>query len=271
MPVISSKKIGLIAGNGSLPLLFADSARRQGYAVFAIAHEQETDAALSERVEDLLSIPVGQFEKMVSYFKAHDVTDIVMGGGIPKRHLLVTKLSQKMQSLITPFREKKDDTLLRAFASELEREHLTVRAITEYMPSWLAEEGEMTRPLTENEREDIRWGWRLAKQIGALDIGQCVVVRDGILLAVEAIEGTDATIRRGGALAEESAVVIKCLKPHQDIRLDLPTVGPKTLETMIEVKASTLAIEAGATLVLEKESFLKLAREAGIAVVGWQT
>ncbi len=265
-----TEKVGLIAGNGSLPLLFADEAKKNGYAVFAIAHENETDHALSNKVADLLSIPVGQLGSIIPYFKRHDVTNIVMAGGIPKKHLFTAKLDQTTQSLIAPLHEKKDDTLLRTFALALEKANLTVQSLTVYLPTLLASDGEMTRPLTNGERADIEWGWRLAKKIGALDIGQCIVVRDGVLLAVEAIEGTDAAIRRGGLLGQESAVVIKCLKPDQDIRFDLPTVGPKTIETMIEVKANVLAIEAGATLLLEKEQVLKMAREAGIAVVGWK-
>ncbi len=264
-----NKKIGLIAGNGSLPLLFADGARAGGYSVFAIAHEKETDAALSERVDDLLWIPVGQIQQIIPYFKSRDVTQTVLAGGLPKTHLFDAQLDSGVKSILAPLNAKKDDLLLRAFAMEMEREKIAVTTLTDFLPSLLAEEGVMTRAITATEEADIRWGWEMAKQIGALDIGQCVVVRNGVLLAVEAIEGTDAAIRRGGTLGRESAVVVKCLKPHQDVRFDLPTVGPKTIQTMIDVKATVLAIEAKQTLILEKDKTLNMARQAHIAIVGW--
>jgi DUF1009 family protein len=264
-----NKRIGLIAGNGSLPLLFADGARAGGYSVFAIAHEKETDTALSERVDDLLWIPVGQIQPIIPYFKSHDVTQTVLAGGLPKTHLFDARLDSGIQSILAPLNGKKDDLLLRAFAMEMEREKISVTTLTGFLPSLLAEEGLMTRKITATEEADIRWGWEMAKQIGALDIGQCVVVRNGVLLAVEAIEGTDAAILRGGALGRESAVVVKCLKPHQDVRFDLPTVGPKTIQTMIDVKATVLAVEAKQTLILEKETTLHMARQADIAIVGW--
>jgi hypothetical protein len=259
--------IGLVAGNGSLPVLFAEQVKTLGYSVFAIAHEQETDPELTQHVEDALWIPVGQIQNIIPYFKTKNVTQAVLAGGIHKTHLFDTPFDQRAQSLLSPFKEKRDDAILRGFASTLEQEGIAVMSFTHFIPSLMAEEGEMTRPLTERERDDIAWGWPLAKQIGALDIGQTIVVRDGVLLAVEAIEGTDAAILRGGTLGRESAVVIKCLKPHQDVRFDLPTVGLQTIQTMIKVKASVLAIEAKATLILEKEAFLAQAKNAGIAVV----
>jgi len=261
--------IGLVAGNGSLPILFAKEVRGLGYSVFAVAHEQETDPVLSQYVDDLLWIRVGQIQKIIPYFKNNAVTQTVLAGGIRKTHLFDTPLGQRAQSLLAPLKEKRDDALLRAFAAGLQQEKIDVVSITDYIPSLMADEGEMTRPLTQRERDDIAWGWPLAKQIGALDIGQTIVVRDGVLLAVEAIEGTDAAILRGGMLGRESAVVIKCLKPHQDIRFDLPTVGLQTIETMVKVSASVLAIEAKATLIPDKGAFLARANEAGIAVVGW--
>ncbi len=262
-----NKKIGLIAGRGSLPVCFAENARAQGDAVFATTYEKRAD--LAALVKEVSLIPIGQIEKIVSYFKTQAITTIVMAGSFPKTALFDAPLDNMAQSLLRTLSEKKDDDLLRAFASLLEKEGIAVAAITDYLPSLLATEGEMTRPLTPDEKSDIRWGWRLAKQIGALDIGQCVIVRDGVILAVEAIEGTDAAIARGGTLGRDSAVVIKCLKPHQDLRFDLPTVGLNTIQTMIDVRASVLAVEAHATLLLDKERMLKAASDAGIAVVGW--
>lgn len=262
------QKIGLIAGSGQFPQLFAENAKRMGMSVVAVAHQGETAPSLSAQVDDILWIRVGQIGKVISFFKKRGIRNTVMAGGIRKTRIFEMRPDLRALAILSRLKEKKDDILLRAFANELEREEIHVEASTRYLSTLLAEAGEWTRPLTKEEKEDVRWGWRLAKQIGALDIGQCVVVRKGIILAVEAIEGTDAAIRRGSALGKENAVVIKICKPQQDFRFDLPTIGPETVRTMKEVKATVLVVEAGKAVVLEKETLLKEASESGIAVVG---
>ncbi len=268
MSLTTPEKIGLIAGNGDFPHLFAESARQMGLSVVAVAHEGETSTSLSDEVDEILWIRVGQLGKIISFFKQRDVTRAIMAGGIKKTKIFDMRPDFKALAVLSKIKEKKDDVLLRAFADVLKKENIHIEDSTRYLPKLLAEEGEWTRSLTKEERVDVEWGWKLAKQVGALDIGQCVVVRKGVILAVEAIEGTDAAIRRGGALGREGAVVIKICKPQQDLRFDLPTVGPDTIQSMKEVKASVLAIEAGKTLILQKEAFLKEAKEANIAVVG---
>lgn len=268
MASTAQEKIGLIAGNGHFPRLFAESARQMGLSVVAIAHEGETSAALNAEVDDILWVRVGQLGKIIRFFKNQGVRRAIMAGGIKKTKIFEIRPDLKALAVLARIKEKKDDVLLRAFADELEREKIHVEDSTRYLPKLLAEEGEWTRPLKKEEKTDVEWGWRLAKQVGALDIGQCVVVRKGVILAVEAIEGTDAAIRRGGTLGKEGAVVIKICKPQQDLRFDLPTVGPETIQTMKTVAASVLAVEAGKTLVLQKTVFLKEAEKAGIAVVG---
>jgi DUF1009 family protein len=263
--------VGLIAGNGQLPCLFAEQLRKGGIKVVAVAHLGESDPRLSEQVDDIRWIRVGQLGQLISFFKAAGVVNLVMAGGIRKTRLFEMRPDLRCLTLLARIKEKKDDALLRAFASEMERDGFCVKSATDYLDTLLVQKGEWTRPLTSRERADIQWGWPLAKQIGGLDIGQCIVVRDGVILAVEAIEGTDATIRRGGALGREKAVVIKVCKPHQDLRFDLPTIGPDTLAAMKEVKAAVLAVEAGKTLLLEKERLLEEARAANIAVVGYRS
>jgi DUF1009 family protein len=262
------RKIGLIAGNGQFPLIFAENARRMGLSVVAVAHTGETEPGLTDKVDEILWIRVGQIGKLISYFKKSGVSDAVMAGGIRKTRIFEMRPDLRALSILARLKEKKDDALLRALADELEREKIHIKESTLYLTTLLAEEGELTRRLTKEEKEDIEWGWPLAKSIGSLDIGQCIVVRDGVILAVEAIEGTDATIRRGGSLGKEKAVVIKICKPQQDFRFDIPAIGPGTIHTMMEVKASVLVVEAGKTLLLEKERLLKEATAAGIAVVG---
>ena len=264
-----SRKVGLIAGNGALPLIFADALHALSYDIFAIAHEKETDPALTQKVDQIEWISLGQIGSIVPYFKKQGVGEILMAGGMPKAHLFSANLDHQARALINPLKEKQDDLILRGFANECEKEGIQILSVIDTLPSLLAPEGNLTRPLTKSEQADIEWGWQKGKQIGALDIGQSIVVKEGVLLAVEAIEGTDAAILRGGLLGGEAVRVIKCLKPHQDKRLDIPTVGPKTIETMMTAKASVLVIEARVTILIEKERLVKMAKEADIAVVGW--
>jgi len=265
---VTARKIGLIAGNGRFPFVFAESARKMGFSVIVAAHQGETDPDLSALVDEILWIRVGQIGKMIAFFKKQGVTETVMAGGIRKTRIFEMRPDMRALAILSRLKEKKDDVLLRAFAEELEKEAIQVTASTGYLKPLLAQAGEWTRPLKKEEQKDIAWGMRLARQIGALDVGQCIVVRKGVILAVEAIEGTDAAIRRGGALGQEHVVVIKICKPQQDLRFDLPTIGPETIRTMKSVQASVLAVEAGKTLVLERETLLKEAEAAGIAVVG---
>ena len=251
-------------------MIFAARAKELDLSVTAVAHEGETDPALSEQVDEILWIRVGQISKLIAFFKKTGVTEAIMAGGIRKTRIFEMRPDLRALGILSRLKEKKDDVLLRAFADELAREKIQVKESTLYLAPLLAAEGQWTRKLKKEEKADIAWGWSLAKKVGALDIGQCIVVRKGVILAIEAIEGTDAAIRRGGSLGKETAVVIKVCKPQQDFRFDLPTIGPQTIQTMKEVKASVLVVEAGKTLVLEKERFLKEAWEAGIAVVGYK-
>ena len=161
-----------------------------------------------------------------------------------------------------------DDDILRALADELDKEGITIISSTQYLPELLAPEGNLTtkKPST-SEMNDITFGWMVAKELGRLDIGQSVVVRQKTVLAVEAMEGTDETILRGGRLAKEKAVVVKRSKPNQDLRFDVPSVGLGTIEIMSQVKASALAIEAGKTLIFDKEKMLRAADKSGISIV----
>jgi len=264
-----TKKIGLIAGNGRFPLLFAEEARKSGVQVIAVAHVGETDPGIEAIADQVTWIRVGQLGRIIRAFRSAGVTDAVMAGGIKKMRIFDARPDLRSLKILARIRERKDDVILRAFAEELEREQIMIRDSTLYLSALLADRGEMTRALSRSEREDIRWGWRLAKEIGRLDIGQCVVVKEGVVLAVEAIDGTDATIRRGGALTSGGAVIIKVLKPQQDTRFDLPAVGPATIEVMREVKASVLAVEANRTLLIDRPDLLHRAKEANIALVGW--
>ncbi|MEW6247816.1 MAG: UDP-2,3-diacylglucosamine diphosphatase LpxI [Nitrospirota bacterium] len=264
------ERIGLIAGNGRFPIIFAENARKQGYAVSAVAHEGETDPELAKHVDRIHWIKIGQFNKLINALKGDGVRQAVMLGGISKTHVFTAvRPDFRALALATRLARWKDDDILRGIAAELESEGITIRESTFGLQGILVEEGSVTkRKPSTKEWEDVRYGWEVAREIGRLDIGQCVVVKDRVVVAVEAIEGTDGAIRRGGELAKEGAVVVKRSKPQQDLRFDLPAVGPRTIEVMESVKAAVLALEAGKSVLLDREDTVRMAEQAGIAIVG---
>ncbi|HEY7533867.1 MAG TPA: UDP-2,3-diacylglucosamine diphosphatase LpxI [Nitrospiraceae bacterium] len=264
------ERIGLIAGNGRFPIIFASNARQLGYHVSAVAHEGETEPELANHVDRIQWIKIGQLNKLIQAFKADNISQAVMLGGIKKTHVFTTvRPDFRALALAAKLALWKDDDILRQIAAELEQEGITIRESTFGLQGILVEDGMLTRRTpSKKEWEDIRYGWEVAHEIGRLDIGQCVIVKDRVVVAVEAVEGTDAAIKRGGELAREGAVVVKRSKPQQDLRFDLPAVGPRTIETMESVKASVLALEAGKTVLLDREVMLEKAHRAGISVVG---
>ncbi|MGH7147841.1 MAG: LpxI family protein [Nitrospiraceae bacterium] len=268
--VTDGERIGLIAGNGRFPIIFADNARKLGYHVSAVAHEGETEPELAGHVDRIHWIKIGQLNKLIKAFKEDGVHQAVMLGGIKKTHVFTTlRPDFRTLALATRLALWKDDDILREFAKELEQEGIVICESTFGLEGILVEEGTLTaRAPTEKEWEDIRYGWEVVHDIGRLDIGQCVVIKDRVVVAVEAVEGTDEAIKRGGELAKEGAVVVKRSKPQQDLRFDLPAVGPRTIEVMASVKASVLAVEAGRTILLDREIMLDKAQSARIAIVG---
>ncbi len=261
--------VGIIAGGGTFPMLAADAAKRRGCLTIAVAHEGETDPALEEHVDELVWIRLGQLGRMIRTFRKWGVTRVMMAGTIAKRRMF-SRLRPDLKGLAVMSRMAvfHDDGILRNVSRELEKEGISVIPSTYFLPELVAPLGVLTRRKpTKAEASDIRFGWRMAKELGRLDIGQCVVVRSRTVLALEAMEGTDETIRRGGRIAREKAVVVKVSKPSQDLRFDVPSVGPVTIMIMKEVKASVLAVEAGKTLMFEMPEMIRDADEAGIAVV----
>ena len=268
--VTHGERIGLIAGNGRFPIIFADNAKKLGYHVSAVAHEGETEPELAGHVDRIHWIKIGQLSKLIKAFKEDNVRQAVMLGGIKKTHMFTTlRPDLRTLAMATRLALRKDDDILRELAKELEGEGIAICESTFGLEGILAEEGTLTtRAPSEKEWDDIRYGWDVAHDIGRLDIGQCVVIKDCVVVAVEAVEGTDGAIKRGGDLAKDGAVVVKRSKPQQDLRFDLPAVGPRTIEVMASVKASVLAIEAGRTVLLDREIVLAKARAARIAIVG---
>lgn len=264
------RRIGLIAGNGRFPIIFADNARKLGYFVSAVAHIGEAEPELEQHVDSIHWIKIGQLNKLIQALKSDNIQRAVMLGGIKKTHVFTTvRPDFRTLALAARVALWKDDDILRELAAELERDGITICESTFGLDGILVEEGTLSsRTPTKKEWDDIRYGWEVAEAIGRLDIGQCVVIKDKVVVAVEAVEGTDGAIRRGGELAKDGAVVVKRCKPQQDLRFDLPAVGPRTIEVMASVNAGVLAVEAGKAVMLDRELLLEKANQAGIAVVG---
>lgn len=266
---LPSETVGLIAGGGQFPLLVAEAAKRRGLRVVAVAHLGETDPALSEKVDEVTWIRLGQLGRLIKAFKKRQVKKGLMAGTITKRRMFEdVRPDLKGLAVMSKLALFHDDTILRAVADELGREGIEIVSSTQYLPELVAPQGCLTRrKLSKPEKEDVDFGFQVAKELGRLDIGQCVVVRRKTVLAVEAIEGTDAAIRRGGSLAREGAVVVKVSKPDQDLRFDVPAVGLGTVKAMAEVKAAALAVEAGRTLLFDKDEMITYADKLRMTIV----
>ena len=267
---MKADKIGLIAGNGKFPIVFAEAARKKGVEIIAIGINEETSKELEKFVNKIYWLGVGELERLLKILKEENVRSIVMAGQV--RHKLLfdngIKIDRKMQFLLGGLKNKKTDSIIGAIARLLELSGIKVLSSITFLSDYLPERGVLTRQLPDDRVvKDIDFGRKIAKSIAGLDIGQSVIVKDRIVLAVEAIEGTDEAIRRAERYGKEGIVVIKVTKPKQDMRFDVPVVGPDTIKLLQEVKAACLAIEAKKTLIIDKPETLRLAEEAGIAIV----
>jgi hypothetical protein len=265
--------LGLIAGGGKFPLVVAEAARSKGWRVVAVAHRGETEPVLSEAVDEITWIKLGQLGHLIKALKKYGVRQAIMAGSIRKRRMFEGVMPDlRGAAVLSRLMVLHDDDILRTLARELAREGIEIVSSTTHLPQLIAPVGCLTkRKPNKAEREDVAFGWRIAKELGRLDIGQCVVVRRKTVTALEALEGTDEAILRGGTLAREKAVVVKVSKPAQDLRFDVPAVGLETVKRMSEVKASVLAVEAGKTLIFDRAQMISHADEAEIAIVSYQS
>jgi len=261
------ERVGLIAGNGRFPLIFARTARAAGVEVVAVAHEGETLPELSSVVDAITWVKVGELDRIIRTFQVSGIERAVMAGGIRKAAFLEHFApDERGQRFLARLGNLGDDTLLRGVAAELESEGIHVVASTVFLSAILAPAGPLTRRVPDDGQwRDVRHGIAVAKAVGRWDIGQSVVVKSGIVLAVEAIEGTDATIQRAG---RPGAVVVKVSKPQQDLRFDVPAVGPETVRVCAAAGVTVLALEAGKTLLLDKADLLREADGSGLSIVG---
>jgi DUF1009 family protein len=266
----SFSRFGLIAGTGRFPLLFAQSAKNHGVEIIAVAHKGQTLPELESLVKKIYWIKVGQLGKLIKILKTEGIKDAAMVGGI-KKTIMFSNIVPDFQaiSLVAKLRTLNDDALLRAVAEAIEKEGVTIHSSTIFLDELLSPPGCLTKKVPDKkEMRDIEFGWEIAKAIGKLDIGQTIVVKDQVVLAVEAIEGTDEAIRRAGTLGKRNGlVVIKVSKPQQDLRFDVPAIGPGTITTMQEAGAKVLAVESEKTLLIDKEELIRAANKAGIIIV----
>ena len=264
-------KLGLIAGNGDLPGAIAEDARSKGYEIIAVGLEPLAQKSLSSDVDEIKWINVGKLGEIIGFLKESGVKEAVMAGKVPKSLLYKSKISPDLRAikLLFSLKDKSDDSILLALAKELKKEGIALLNTTDFTSSLLTPEGVLTKKgPSETEWKDIVFGWKIAKEVGRLDIGQTVVISNQAVMAIEAIEGTDEAIKRGGALAGSGAIVIKVSKPQQDMRFDVPVVGIDTIKAMLEVKARVLAVESGKSIILGKGKLIKEAEKAGISIVG---
>lgn len=265
-------RLGLVAGYGAFPLELAGALQQQGVEVHTVAAREETFPDIEKVSTSTCWLHVGQLGGMIKAFKAAGIESVIFAGKVHKLHLFRNfrpDLTAIKALALLP--DRRDDTIMLAIVGLLAKAGITVRSQVEFAGEMLAGEGHLFGPRASKEMmADIRFGYTQAVGIAGLDIGQTVVVQQGAVLAVEAIEGTDEAIRRGGQLGNGKATVVKVGKPGQDLRFDVPAFGPDTLETMHAAGCRTLAVEAGITLMIERQRIAELAERYRICIYGYR-
>jgi hypothetical protein len=262
---LAPESIGLIAGNRSLPLEFARLARAAGVRrIVAAAAEGETDPALAALVDDIVWVRVGQLGKMIATFASRGVKQVVMLGQIAPKNLFDFRPDLRAMGVFMRLQEKNAHTIFGAVADELKKDGVELIEATPWLAPLMPGNGfQLGAKISDEQRADVEFGFRIAKETARLEIGQLVVVKDGAVLAVEGFEGTDKCLARGGELAGTAggAVAVKVAKPGHDMRFDIPCIGLQTLETCVASGVAVLALESGKTLLLEREACETLAKK----------
>lgn len=264
------KKVGLLAGSGQYPIYFARGCRSRNYEVVAVAIDLETDPALADEVDQIRWFGIGNLQLILDYLKEEQVDEVVFTGKIHKTHLFTpVKMDGAMKRVLTAQTQRDDVSLLFAIMSEFDRAGLTVREPTAFLKNLQVQPGVLTlRQPTDDDLVQIRYGFGIAKELAKHGIGQTVVVKDGVMVAVEAMEGTDQTIRRASTLIPTGGlVVVKVGGPNQDRRLDMPVIGMDTMKVLISSNVRVLAIDADNTILLELDQIIDQANRHGIAIV----
>lgn len=275
------KKIGLVAGWGRFPVLVAQALKAAGHEVYCIALRGHADPALAEICDEFYPAGVARLGWHIRYFRRRGITQATLAGKLFKHKLLFGKLGwlslvpdlRTIQTFfplfITRQKNRNDDTLLSVVVEEYAKSGITLAPATDFAPELLVKLGTLTRrPLTAAERDDIAFGWQIAKEMGRLDIGQSVAVKGRAVIAVEAVEGTDECIRRAGQFCPQGGfTVVKVAKPQQDMRFDVPTIGIQTIQTLVAAGGKVLAIEADKTIVIDQVEVVRAADEHGLTIV----
>ena len=261
--------LGIIAGNGVYPRLLADGARKAGVKkIIAAAFTDETDPVLQQHVDVLEWMRVGQLGRLLKFLRGKNIHQAIMAGQIAPKNLFDLRPDLKAFMLLGKLKQRNAESIFAAIADELAKIEVDLLPATTFLEDSLAQPGLISGPkLSPREEKDVELGWNIASEIARLDIGQTVIVKNGTVVAVEALEGTNDAIRRGGTLARESAVMIKVAKPNQDMRFDVPVVGVETVRVAAEARLRVIAVEAGKTLLLERDAIIDLANRSNMSVV----
>jgi DUF1009 family protein len=261
--------LGIIAGNGVYPRLLADAARRAGVKrIVATAFTDETDERLADKVDEIHWMRVGQLGKLIAAFRSSGVENAIMAGQIAPKNLFALRPDWKTLLLLARLKRRNAESIFAAIGEELARSKITLLPATSFLEDCVAPAGLIAgRKLTRREDDDVAFGFEIAREISRLDIGQTVIVKNGTVLAVEGFDGTNETIKRGGVLGGKNAIMVKVAKPDQDMRFDVPVVGVATIAVAAEARLRVIAIEAGRTLLLEKEAVVESAARSNISIV----
>jgi DUF1009 family protein len=269
--------LGIIAGAGKFPFLVAEGAKRAGCEVTIVGLRGFADASIASLADRFHWAGLARMGSWVRTLKRRGVERVILAGSVSKSSMYgrfrVLRLLPDLTSIRIWFfrlKDKRNDAVLAAVADEFARHGIVMEECVKYTPEHMVTEGVLTRRQPSSaQRRDAEFGWRIAKELGRLDIGQSVAVKETEVIAVEAIEGTDRMIERAGALARSGGwTLVKVAKPSQDMRFDVPTIGPQTIAALARNGASMLAVEAGKTVVIDKEETITAAERAGIVVVG---
>ena len=261
--------LGIIAGNGVYPEVLAAAARGAGVKkIVAAAFTNETDPAIDKHADVVEWLRVGQLGRLLKFFREHKVHRVIMAGQIAPKNLFDLRPDVKALVVLAKLKQRNAESIFTAIADELKKEDVDLLPATTFLEDQLATKGLIAgSKLSRAEEDDVDLGWNVAKEIARLDIGQTTIVKNGTVLAVEAFEGTNDAIKRGGALAREGAVMIKVAKPNQDMRFDVPVVGIETVRVAADAKLRVIAVESGKTLLLEHDKVADLAQRSKISIV----
>ena len=262
--------LGIIAGNGVYPLLVADAARKAGVKkIVAAAFTGETDPVLGQHIDVVEWMRVGQLGRLLKFLREQDIHHAIMAGQIAPKNLYDLRPDLKAVMLLGKLKQRNAESIFAALADELAKIEVDLLPATTFLEQSIAKLGLIAGPkLSSREEYDVELGWNIAKEIARLDIGQTVIVKNGTIVAVEALEGTNETIRRGGALAREGAVMVKVAKSNQDMRFDVPIIGVETIRVAREAGLRVIAVEAGKTLFLQADAIANLAGAGSISIIG---